>query len=61
MPGSWAKWGFLPAVQQDRVYWVDPERLVIPGIRLPEMTALMARLVQPAAFGEAPADALEHR
>jgi len=50
--GSWGEWTFLPAVRNDRVYWIDPDLLVIPGIRLPEMTRLMARLVQPETFGE---------
>jgi len=52
-PGAWERWEFLPAVQQDRVYQVDPSRLVIPGLRLPEMTELMARLIHPEVFGEA--------
>jgi len=50
--GDWGRWEFLPAVQQERVYWVDPSRLVIPGIRLPEMTTLMGKLIHPEAFGE---------
>jgi len=54
--GDWGRWEFLPAVQQERVFWVDPSRLVIPGIRLPEMTALMGKLIHPEAFGE-PSDA----
>lgn len=53
--GSWGKWAFLPAVRDDRVFWVDPSLLVIPGIRLPEMTQLMGKIVQPELFGE-PAD-----
>jgi iron complex transport system substrate-binding protein len=56
--GDWARWEFLPAVRSERVYWVDPSRLVIPGIRLPEMTTLMGRLIQPEAFGEAADDEL---
>jgi iron complex transport system substrate-binding protein len=52
-PGPWGKWGFLPAVENDRVYWVEPDRLVIPGIRLPEMAELMGRLIHPERFGEA--------
>ena len=40
-------------MKQQRVYLVDPSRLVIPGIRLPEMTRLMGRLIQPEAFGQA--------
>jgi len=36
-----------------RVYWVDPERLSIPGPRLPEMALLMAKLIHPEVFGEA--------
>jgi len=53
VPGDWGQWEFLPAVREQRVYLVDPSRLVIPGIRLPEMTRLMGELIQPEAFGEA--------
>jgi iron complex transport system substrate-binding protein len=59
--GDWARWDFLPAVRRERVFWVDPSRLVIPGIRLPEMTALMGKLVQPEAFGEPSAAELMDR
>jgi len=40
---------------------VDPSRLVIPGIRLPEMTLLMGRLIQPEAFGESSDEELVSR
>jgi ABC-type Fe3+-hydroxamate transport system substrate-binding protein len=50
--GPWDRWPFLPAVEEGRVYWVDPIRLVIPGPRLPEMTRLVGRLVHPEIFGE---------
>jgi iron complex transport system substrate-binding protein len=50
--GPWDRWPFLPAVEKDRVYWVDPIRLVIPGPRLPQMTRLMGRLIHPEIFGE---------
>jgi iron complex transport system substrate-binding protein len=50
--GEWERWSFVPAVRDERVYQVDPGRLVIPGLRLPEMTLLMGRLVQPEIFGE---------
>jgi len=50
--GPWERWPFLPAVEQNRVYWVDPIRLVIPGPRLPQMTRLVGRLVHPEIFGE---------
>jgi len=53
--GDWGRWEFLPAVRERRVYHVAPGRLVIPGIRLPEMTRLMGRLIHPEAFGEASA------
>jgi len=53
LAGDWGRWDFLPAVLRQRVYCVDPSRLVIPGIRLPEMTLLMGKLIQPEAFGEA--------
>jgi iron complex transport system substrate-binding protein len=52
VPGSWARWPFLPAVEENRVYWVDPIRLVIPGPRLPQMTRLMGRLIHPEIFGD---------
>jgi len=51
--GEWRRWDFLPAVRDERVYHVDPQRLVIPGMRLPEMTRLMGRLIHPEIFGEA--------
>jgi ABC-type Fe3+-hydroxamate transport system substrate-binding protein len=50
--GPWSRWPFLPAVRDERVYWVDPVRLVIPGPRLPEMTRLLGRIVHPETFGE---------
>ena len=50
--GPWGRWPFLPAVEENRVYWVDPIRLVIPGPRLPQMTRLMGRLIHPEIFGE---------
>jgi iron complex transport system substrate-binding protein len=52
MPGPWARWKFLPAVKNDRVYHVDPDRLVIPGIRLPDMADLTGRMIHPEIFGE---------
>ncbi len=52
MAGPWDRWPFLPAVEKNRVYWVDPIRLVIPGPRLPQMTRLVGRLVHPEIFGE---------
>lgn len=51
-PGRWGQWPFLPAVAADRVYGVDPGRLAIPGVRLPAMTELMARMIHPELFGE---------
>jgi len=52
MAGPWKRWPFLPAVEKNRVYWVDPIRLVIPGPRLAQMTRLMGRLIHPEIFGE---------
>ncbi|MFC1499886.1 ABC transporter substrate-binding protein [Candidatus Zixiibacteriota bacterium] len=49
---GWARWAFLPAVREGRVYHVDPVRLTIPGPRLPEMTELMAKMIHPEVFGE---------
>ncbi len=51
--GFWGQFPFLPAVKSGRVYYVEPVRLVIPGMRLPEMTALLGKIVQPEIFGEA--------
>lgn len=50
-PGYWGRWPFLPAVRDQRVWVVEPGRLVIPGIRLPEMTELMGRLIHPEVYG----------
>lgn len=53
-PGDWGAWEFLPAVREGRVYRIDPGRLVIPGLRLPEMAELMGQLIHPELFGEPP-------
>jgi iron complex transport system substrate-binding protein len=52
-PGDWERWAFVPAVRDDRVYHVAPGRLVIPGLRLAEMSLLMGEIIQPEIFGEA--------
>ncbi|MEO8275964.1 MAG: helical backbone metal receptor [Thermoanaerobaculia bacterium] len=52
VPGVWAKWPFLPAVQAGRVAFVDPWQLLVPGPRLAAMAELMGRLVHPEVFGE---------
>lgn len=54
-PGDWERWKFLPAVKAGRVFQIHPSRLVIPGMRLPEMTRLMGQLIHPELYGE-PAD-----
>jgi iron complex transport system substrate-binding protein len=56
-PGRWAEWaGTVPAVAAGRVFHVHPERLAIPGPRLPEMAALLARMVRPERFDGPPPD-----
>ena len=55
LAGDWARWPFLPAVAEGRVYQVDPSRIAIPGPRLGEMAELVARLVHPERFGAATA------
>lgn len=50
-PGFWGQWDFLPAVRENRVYWIDPLRITIPGPRLPEMAELMGKLIHPELFG----------
>jgi ABC-type Fe3+-hydroxamate transport system substrate-binding protein len=59
LAGDWGRWEFVPAVREHRVYQVEPGRLVIPGLRLPEMTLLMGKLTQPEIFGEASKAELE--
>ena len=49
--GAWARWPSLPAVAQDRVYFVDPSRLCVPGPRLGAMAELLAHLIHPERFG----------
>ena len=49
--GFWGQWNFLPAVNNNRVYWIDPLRLAIPGPRMPEMAELLAKLIHPEIFG----------
>jgi len=51
----WNQWPFLPAVRDDSVYRVEPNVLVIPGIRLPEMARAMTELIHPGTFAQ-PAD-----
>jgi iron complex transport system substrate-binding protein len=52
LPGSWSAWEFLPAVRRNRVFWIDPDLLAIPGIRLPAMTERVGRMLHPEIFGE---------
>lgn len=52
LAGGWERWPFLPAVETDRVWHVAPERLLIPGLRLPEAAELLARLIHPDTLGE---------
>lgn len=51
-PGPWSEWSFLPAVAAGHVYHVAPERLVIPGVRLPAMTERIGRMIHPEIFGD---------
>jgi iron complex transport system substrate-binding protein len=56
---GWGEWQFLPAVREARVYWLDPQQLAIPGMRLPQMARLTARLIHPENFGPPGADDFE--
>jgi iron complex transport system substrate-binding protein len=56
--GPWARWSFLPAVRDGRVYFLDPARLSVPGPRLGAMVELMGKLIHPEIFGVASADEL---
>jgi len=49
---GWEEWSSLPAVTAGEVHQLDPDRLTIPGPRLPEMALLLARIVHPEIFGE---------
>jgi iron complex transport system substrate-binding protein len=59
LPGAWASWPFLPAVAAGRVFQVDPDRLTIPGPRLPEMAEAVARFLHPEIFGAPRAEDFE--
>ncbi len=48
----WAQWPFLPAVRDGSVYRVEPNVLVIPGIRLPEMARAMTELIHPGTIAQ---------
>lgn len=53
MSGSadyWSQWPFLPAVENGYVHQVEPADMAIPGMRLPEMAKMMARLIHPEEF-----------
>jgi len=52
LAGTWGAWSFLPAVENERVFWLDPGRLSTAGPRLPENTELLGRLIHPEIFGE---------
>jgi len=49
--GSWGRYGFLPAVRDRRVYFVDPEEVTIPGPRMGEIAERLARMIHPGLFG----------
>lgn len=49
--GAWGQWSFLPAVREKRVFHLDPQRLSIPGPRLPAMAEQMGRFLHPEVFG----------
>ena len=60
--GHWGTWPFLPAVKNNRVYWVDPSQVVIPGIRMANMARLMGKFIHPEIFGNpATEDFLKYR
>lgn len=44
-------WGPVPAVQNGRVYGIDPDLLLRPGPRLADGAETLARLLHPGVFG----------
>jgi iron complex transport system substrate-binding protein len=50
---DWRVLPALPAVQKNRIYVVTDQRLLIPGLHLPETAAHFARLLHPEALAEA--------
>ncbi len=50
--GHWREYPFVPAVRDERVYFVDPDVLGVPGPRLPAMTRLVGKMLHPELFGE---------
>jgi len=56
VPSSfWARYPSIPAVQQNRVRGYPDDLMDHPGPRIAKALAVMARLIHPEAFGEAPA------
>lgn len=55
----WSRYPFLPAVAAGRVWAVAPAELAIPGPRLGEIAALLARCIHPERFEPAAAGARE--
>lgn len=50
--GDWQQWQTLPAVINNKVYHIDPSRLLLPGVHLQAMALLMGKLIQPELFGK---------
>jgi iron complex transport system substrate-binding protein len=50
MRGDWNALKSVPAVANDRVHIIADERVVVPGPRVAEGTALLARALHPQAF-----------
>lgn len=50
MRADWSVVQSVPAVANDRVYIIADERVVVPGPRVAEGTALLARAIHPQAF-----------
>ena len=47
----WQRWTEIPAVAGGAVYGLDPALVSVPGIRLPEAAAAIARSIHPPASG----------
>jgi ABC-type Fe3+-hydroxamate transport system substrate-binding protein len=50
MRADWNALKSVPAVANDRVHLIADERVVVPGPRVAEGTALLARALHPQAF-----------
>jgi iron complex transport system substrate-binding protein len=50
----WSRWDTLPAVRDGRIYGLDTDTLLRPGPRMPAAARMVAEVIHPELFSEAP-------